>query len=270
MTTSSDADFERRLSKLLQKEMDSAVSAFDVDAIASRAMRASAVGPLLLLMVGTILTAAAFTIAALTLFAPHLGPALPGHAGSGAVGATPSGLPRSSSGEWTSRTFDMQGSDGPTRPCVELTNRGSTATTCVSLPGVSSWIVGGDHFVLAAGTDIRFDDGSTIRVDKGGIAIGLIGSRNIAGEAQAQRPPCDRRAYALAISERFGETSPAWLPVACTDRYAVLEFNDPSSEIAFLKRDGAWVVLGTVQSGTGCSSLEGDMRAACQALELAN
>jgi hypothetical protein len=162
--------------------------------------------------------------------------------------------------------------------CVELTNRGSSATTCLSLPGVSSWIVGGEHFVLARGADIRLTDGSLIRANQDGIAIGPIGTRDIADEVRVDG--CDRRELAVGIAGHFGPTSPAWLPVGCgwlgigcrigcpSGQVAVVEFNEPSSNIALLKRDEAWVVLGIVPVTVGCSRLEGQIRDACRALSL--
>jgi hypothetical protein len=168
--------------------------------------------------------------------------------------------------------------DGSTRLCVQLTNRGSVATTCLSLPGVSSWIVGGDHFVLDRGADIAFTDGSLIRANQDGIAIGPIGTRDIADEVRIDG--CDRRELAVGIAGQFGPTSPAWLPVGCawlrigckigcpSGQVAVVEFNEPSSDIALLKREDAWVVLGVVPVNTGCSRLAGEMRDACRALSL--
>jgi hypothetical protein len=158
--------------------------------------------------------------------------------------------------------------DGSTRTCVELTNRGFTALSCPSLPGVSSWVVGGDHFVVSRGADIAFSDGSTIRAGSDGIAIGPIAGREIAEEATARRG-CDRRELALAMTPRFGTTSPAWLPTGCNDdQVAVVEFDAPSTNIALLKRDGAWVVLGVVPVNVGCARLDGAVRDACRALSL--
>ena len=181
-------------------------------------------------------------------------------------------------GAWTSSTVRTTLSDGSMRPCVQLTNRGSMATTCLSLPGVSSWIVGGEHFVLGRGADIAFTDGSLIRTNQDGIAIGLIGTRDIAQDVRIDR--CDRREFAVAIAGRFGPTSPAWIPVGCawlgidckigcpSGQVAVVEFNEPSSNIALLKRDDAWVVLGVVPVNVGCSRLAGELRDACRALSL--
>jgi hypothetical protein len=171
-------------------------------------------------------------------------------------------------GTWTSKAFQKEGPDGITRPCVELANRGVMASACVSLPGVSSWIVGGDHFLLSYGTDITLDDGSVIRADSDGFAIGLIRHRSPADDATAQGV-CDRRELAVAIRDRFGLTSAAWLPVACVnDQVSLVEFNEPIGNIAFLKRKGAWVVLGVVSSEVGCDRLEGEMQDACRALKL--
>jgi len=162
----------------------------------------------------------------------------------------------------------MKGPDGVTRRCIDLARRSLRATACVSLPGVSSWIVGGDHFVLASGSDIAFDDGSAIRVNSDGFAIGLIGNRSLVDDAMAHGE-CDRRELAVAISDRFGPTSTAWLPVACVnDQVSLIEFNEPIGSIAFLKRKGTWVVLGVVSSEVGCDSLEGEMQDACRALKL--
>jgi hypothetical protein len=152
------------------------------------------------------------------------------------------------------------------------------ATTCPSLPGVSSWIVGGEHFVLARSADIGFTDGSRILVDQDGIAIGPIGTRDIAEDVRVDG--CDRRDLAVGIAGHFGPTSPAWLPVGCgwleigcrigcpSGQVAVVEFNEPSSDIALLKRDGTWVVLGVVPVNVGCSRLAGELRDACRALSL--
>jgi hypothetical protein len=187
------------------------------------------------------------------------------------IAASPESTARSdtSPGTW-STPVQKQGPDGITRPCVELATRGVTATTCVSLPGVSSWIVGGDHFVLTRGTDIALDDGSVIRAASDGFAIGLLGNRSVADDATA-RGVCDRRELAVAIRDRFGLTSAAWLPVACVnDQVSLVEFNEPIGNIAFLKRNGAWVVLGVVSSQVGCDSLKGEMQDACRALKLDN
>ena len=171
-------------------------------------------------------------------------------------------------GTWTSKPAHKAGPDGITRPCVELANRGMMATACVSLPGVSSWIVGGDHFLLSYGTDIALDDGSVIRADSDGVAIGLLGNRSPIDDATAQGV-CDRRELAVAIRDRFGPISAAWLPVACVnDQVSLVEFNEPIGNIAFLKRKGAWVVLGVVSSAVGCDSLEGELQDACRALKL--
>jgi hypothetical protein len=133
---------------------------------------------------------------------------------------------------------------------------------------VSSWIVGDDHFVLAYGTDIALDDGSVVRADSGGFAIGLIGNRIPAGDATA-RGVCDRRELGVAIRDRFGPTSAAWLPVACfNDQVALVEFDEPVGQIAFLKHRATWVVLGVVSSAVGCDRLEGEMQDACRALML--
>jgi hypothetical protein len=152
------------------------------------------------------------------------------------------------------------------------------ATTCLSLPGVSSWIVGGEHFVLARGADIRLTDGSRIRADQDGIALGPIGTRSVADEVRVDG--CDRRELAVGIAGHFGPTSPAWLPVGCawlgidckigcpSGQVALVEFNEPSSNIALLKRDDAWVVLGVVPVNVGCSRLAGELRDACRALSL--
>jgi len=167
---------------------------------------------------------------------------------------------------WTSKVVRRVVPDGSTRPCVELSNRGVVATTCVSLPGVSSWVVARDHFVLATGADIAFRDGSAIRENDAGLAIGLLGDRTIADEPEKM---CDRHGLALAIGEHFGMTSPAWLPVGCaSDQVAVVEFDDPSHNIAILKRRGGWVVLGIVPTGVGCARLSGEIRDACRALGL--
>jgi hypothetical protein len=188
----------------------------------------------------------------------------------------PTDSARPSSGEpaaspsvaWSTRTVPMVIADGSTRPCVELTNGGVTATTCISLPGVSSWVVGGEHFVLTQGTGIALSDGSTIRANPDGIAIGPIGKREIAEEALAKRG-CDRRELALAMTRQLGATSPAWLPTGCnSDQIAVVEFDAPSTNIALLKREGGWVVLGIVPVNVGCASLSGAMRDACRALSL--
>jgi hypothetical protein len=182
------------------------------------------------------------------------------------------------SGAWTSSTVRTTRPDGSTRLCVQLTNRGSVATTCLSLPGVSSWIVGGEHFVLARGADIAFTDGSRIRADQDGIALGPIGTRDIADEVRIDG--CDRRELVVGIAGHFGPTSPAWLPVGCgwlrigckigcpSGQVAVVEFNEPSSGIALLKRDDAWAVLGVVPVNVGCSRLAGELRDACRALSL--
>jgi hypothetical protein len=178
---------------------------------------------------------------------------------------SPSGEPRDG---WTSKVVRRVVPDGSTRPCVELSNRGVVATTCVSLPGVSSWIVARDHFVLASGADIAFSDGSAIRVNADGLAIGLLGDRTIADEP-APENMCDRHGLAVAIGEHFGMTSPAWLPVGCaSDQVAVVEFDDPSHNIALLKRRRDWVVLGVVPAGVGCARLDGEMRDACRTLGL--
>jgi hypothetical protein len=152
------------------------------------------------------------------------------------------------------------------------------ATTCLSLPGVSSWIVGGEHFVLARGAAIPFTDGSLIRPNQDGIAIGPIGARDIADEVRIDG--CDRRELAVGIVRHFGPTSPAWLLVGCawlrigcktgcpSGQVGVVEFNAPSSDIAFLRRDDAWVVLGVVPVNTGCARLSGEVRDACRALSL--
>jgi hypothetical protein len=169
---------------------------------------------------------------------------------------------------WSTRTVPMVVADGSTRPCVELTNGGVTATTCISLPGVSSWVVGGEHFILTRGTDITLSDGSTIRTNSDGIAIGPIGNREIAEEAAAKRG-CDRRELARAMAQQLGATSPAWLPTGCnSDQVAVVEFDAPSTNIALLKRQGGWVVLGIVPVDVGCASLSGALRDACRALSL--
>lgn len=192
--------------------------------------------------------------------------------GSPSIGASPesTALSDTSPGTWTSKPVQKQGPDGITRPCVELATRGVMATTCVSLPGVSSWIVGGDHFVLTHGTDIALDDGSVIRADSDGFAIGLLGNRSVADDATSQGV-CDRQELAVAIRDRFGPISAAWLPVACVnDQVSLVEFNEPIGNIALLKRKGAWVVLGVVSSQVGCDSLEGEMQDACRALKLDN
>ena len=152
------------------------------------------------------------------------------------------------------------------------------ATTCLSLPGVSSWIVGGEHFVLARGADIAFTDGSRLRAAPDGIAIGPIGTRDIADDVRVDG--CDRRELAIGIARHFGRTSPAWLLVGCgwleigckigcpSGQVAVVEFNEPSNNIALLKRDDTWIVLGIVPVNVGCSSLSGELRDACRALSL--
>jgi hypothetical protein len=154
------------------------------------------------------------------------------------------------------------------------------ATTCLSLPGVSSWIVGGEHFVLTRVADIAFTDGSRLRANQDGITIGPIGTRDVADDVRIDG--CDRRDFAVGIARHFGPTSPAWLPVGCgwlrfgckigcpSGQVAVVEFDDPSSNIAFLKRDDTWIVLGVVPVNVGCSRLAGDVRDACRALSLPN
>ena len=52
------------------------------------------------------------------------------------------------------------------------------------------------------------------------------------------------------------------------DQVALIEFSEPIGNIAFLKRKGAWVVLGVVSSEVGCDRLEGEMQDACRALKL--
>ena len=182
---------------------------------------------------------------------------------------TTEGSPSSEPAEsWTTKVIRRVVPDGSTRPCVEVSNRGVVATTCISLPGVSSWIVARDHFVLASGADIAFTDGSAIRVNADGLAIGLLGDRTIADQAGPGNM-CDRHGLAVAIGEHFRMTSPAWLPVGCaSDQAAVVEFDDPSHNIAILKRHGERVVLGVVPSGVGCARLDGEMRDACRTLGL--
>ena len=125
-----------------------------------------------------------------------------------------------------------------------------------------------DHFVLASGADIAFTDGSAIRVNADGLAIGLLGDRTIADQPGLENI-CDRHGLAVAIGEQFGMTSPAWLPVGCaSDQAAVVEFDDPSHNIALLRRHGEWVVLGIVPSGVGCARLVAEMRDACRTLGL--
>jgi hypothetical protein len=178
----------------------------------------------------------------------------------------PDATPTASVG-WTTRAFDMVGSGGRRRSCVELAYKSSVAQTCSLLPGVSSWIVGGDHFVLAQGTDIPLDDGSTIAVNQDGVAIGLIGLRHVVGEAPASElAVCERADLAVAMSQWFGATSPAWLLTRCSPEFAVAEYGYPSDDVVFFEHKKSWVVLGIKPSGSVCPDPQGAFGLACQAL----
>jgi hypothetical protein len=170
---------------------------------------------------------------------------------------------------WTTRTFTQTIGDGSARPCVEVATAAVTEKTCLSLPGVMSWTVGGRHFVLSR-SDIALSNGSTIRADADEVAIGLLPDDVLPTE---DRSPCDRHELASAVAAYFAGASPAWVPVRCAIATvagieAVGGTIDPILLLA--KSTDHWTVFARTSFPVSCAAMEQALRAKCSQLGISN
>jgi hypothetical protein len=202
-----------------------------------------------------------------TFPAPSVGVTTRPTASAPTAAPTTAAPPSTAPPQWAARSFDEADPAGARRRCVEVTVGTTIASTCLTLPGVSSWTVAGAHFVLAAG-DIALSDGTSIRADAGGIAIGLLPSRvlpNVDG-----KDDCSRDALAPALAEHYPGSTVAWVPSRCAGGAASVSATlADRSEITALvaqANDGHWEVFATFRPPVHCALLDVRSRDFCKLL----
>ena len=171
--------------------------------------------------------------------------------------------------QWTARSFTAANSDGTTRTCVEISTATTVATTCITSPGVFSWTVADAHFVVALG-DIALTDGSVIRADTAGIAVGFLPSDAI--PTTDVRNACGRHDLAPAVAEHYPDSTVAWLPARCEGGGGVASVTallaDRTEVIALMEKtnDGEWLVFATFRAPVKCKLLDVSSRNKCKLL----
>jgi hypothetical protein len=172
---------------------------------------------------------------------------------------------------WTVRRYAEVDALGAQRPCVEVTIAAAVASTCLALPGVSSWTVAGTHFVVAA-SDIALTDGSVIRADASGLAIGVLPPRAV--PSTDPKDACTRDALAPAVADHYPGTAVAWVPNRCTPGAAAVSATlaDGSEVIALAAQanDGHWEVFATFRPPVHCALLDVRSRDVCKLLRFAD
>jgi hypothetical protein len=176
---------------------------------------------------------------------------------------------RTEAPQWTSRSFAATGADGTTSTCVELSVGVTVASTCVALPGVMSWMVADAHFVVALG-DITLTNGSVIRADSIGLAVGFLPSNTLPTSDAAGA--CARNALAPAVAEHYPESTVAWLPGRCEGGGGVASvaalLEDRTEVVALMEKtdDGQWQVFATFRAPVRCKLLDPSSRNKCKLL----
>ena len=169
---------------------------------------------------------------------------------------------------WTERRFAEPATDGSVRSCIEVTVRGTTASACLGLPGVSSWTVAGQQFVLGRG-DVSLTDGSTVRAGADGIALGVLPGTAL--PTADTLLGCDRHELAKAVAEHYPESAPVWVPTRCADaQLASVDalLADRSPVVGLLDRTGLgpWEVFATYRAPVRCGLLDVGSRVKCKLL----
>jgi hypothetical protein len=168
--------------------------------------------------------------------------------------------------QWTTRSF-VEGESGTSRTCVELTTPTTSASTCLGLAGVSSWTVADAHFVVAR-SDITLTDGTVIRADASGVAIGLLpdGVRPVNDAADN----CTRSSLAPALADHYPGSTVVWVPGRCAGGAASVSATlaDRSEVIALAAQanDGHWEVFATFRAPVRCALLDVMSRNLCKLL----
>ena len=169
--------------------------------------------------------------------------------------------------QWNARSFTGEIADGTNRACVELTTGSTVATTCLALPGVSSWTVAGAHFVVGLG-DIAVTDGSVIRADASGVAIGFLPADALPTGDMAG--PCSRSSLAPAVAEHYPGSTVAWVPRRCAGGVASVAalLEDRSEVVALIEQTdaGPWAVFATFRPPVRCKLLDVWSRNKCKLL----
>lgn len=174
--------------------------------------------------------------------------------------------PRPPPAQWAARSF-VEGDNGSSRTCIELTTPTTNATTCLALPGVSSWTVADGHFVVARG-DIALTDGSVIRADASGVAIGLLPTGS--APASDARDNCTRVSLAPAVADHYPGSTVAWVPSRCAggaaSMLALLADRSEVTALAAQANDGHWEVFATFRPPVRCALLDVMSRNICKLL----
>ena len=176
---------------------------------------------------------------------------------------------RTAAPQWSSRSFTASNADGTTRTCVELTIGATVATTCAGLPGVFSWTVADAHFVVSLG-DIALTNGSVIRADATGLAIGFLPSDAVPSSDVPS--VCGRNDLAPAMAEHYPASTVAWLPGRCEGGGGVASvtalLEDRSEAIALMEKTnaGRWQVFATFRAPVRCKLLDASSRNKCKLL----
>jgi len=171
--------------------------------------------------------------------------------------------------QWTARSFTTSSTDGTSGTCVELSTAATVATTCIASPGVFSWTVADAHFVVALG-DIALTDGSVIRADATGLAVGFLPFDAI--PTSDGRSSCGRHDLASAVAEHYPDSTVAWLPARCDGGGGVASVTallaDRTQVIALMEKsnDGAWLVFATFRAPVKCKLLDVSSRNKCKLL----
>jgi hypothetical protein len=172
---------------------------------------------------------------------------------------------------WNARRFAEVDALGAQRPCVEITIAAAVASTCIALPGVSSWTVAGTHFVVAT-SDIALTDGSVIRADGSGLALGVLPPRVL--PSIDPKDGCARDALAPAVADHYPGVAVAWVPNRCTSGAAAVSATlaDRSEVIALVAQanDGHWEVFATFRPPVHCALLDVRSRDVCKLLRYAD
>ena len=181
------------------------------------------------------------------------------------VSATTTSL-RPPPAQWTARSF-IESDNGSSRTCIELTTPTTSATSCLTLPGVSTWTVADGHFVFGKG-DIALTDGSVIRADASGVAIGLLPTGS--APVSDTRDNCTRASLALAVADHYPGSTVAWVPGRCAGGAASVsaQLADRSEVTALAAQadDGHWEVFATFRPPVRCALLDVMSRNLCKLL----
>jgi len=146
--------------------------------------------------------------------------------------------------------------------------RAATESACLGLPGVLSWTVAGQHFLLGQG-DIALTDGSTIRAGADGIALGLLPPAAVPTADTIEG--CDRHELAKAVAVHYPDSAPVWVPMRCVDaQLASVDalLDDRRAVVALLDRVGLgpWEVFATYRPPVRCGLLDAGSRLKCKLL----